>query len=83
MDATFIKALTRQALTAYTKGGQPALDQWKANLPAQALADFEKFCSEPMNEAIASLDPLMHPKEDAPADPRKQHKDDPRRAKPI
>lgn len=86
MDQVYIDALVQQALGAYKAGGDEGLEHWKKALPAPHRTEFEKYCAEPLREAIEALRPVVLPLDkDAtqPTDPRKRHRRDRRRTKPL
>lgn len=80
MDQVYIQALLRKALIAYAQGGTEALDRWKNDLPPDQLAQLEEHCAGPLSEAIAALAPVLG---EVKRDPRKTHRVDRRRTKPL
>lgn len=98
MDQVYIDALVNQAIGAYKAGGDEGLEQWKKALPAPHLAEFEKYCAEPLRKAIdevarrgQALGPVEPAEELEPGeakqppatDPRQRHRRDRRRTKPL
>lgn len=97
MDQVYIDALITQALGVYKAGGQENLDRWLNALPAPHRTEFETCCKERLQEAIEvmlhpeprlvfieGLDEDEPPTKGPPAtDPRKRHRRDRRRTKPL
>lgn len=93
MDQLYIDALINQALTAYKTGGDEGLKRWLNALPAPHRKEFEAHCAEPLREAIEALsvqqdvriltDYESSEKALKKLDPRKRHRRDRRRTKPL